>query len=87
MRGWCLVAVVLQGLLLGPCAAADWRIGVDQGVREARLGIGFGSPEVRSEFSAADLPAGVFHSSRKIASCVCMNSPPPSHAGLKMVSP
>ena len=56
MRGWCLVAVVLQGLFLGPCAAADWRIGVDQGFREARLGIGFGSPELRSEFSAADLP-------------------------------
>ncbi len=56
MRGWCLMVVVLQGLLLGPCVAADWRVGVDQGFREPRLGIGFASPELRSEFAADDLP-------------------------------
>ena len=51
MAAWLVLA-----LLSGPLVAETWRVGVDQGFREDRLGIGFGAQEVRSEFLAKDLP-------------------------------
>ena len=56
MQAWRYLTGLLFIFQMQICVAGDWRVGVDQGFREARLGIGFGSDELRSAFPAKDLP-------------------------------